>query len=163
MPPNSDTLARFPSDDTLTNSIHNPDDFMPRNSWVLNAWKNPLLCNRIAVTNSTGLHPDSYRSRTWLRDFTFHNFKWSIRSRDLNCAHFRHNSPVLILVSGTLNPSNAGPQGKIEKTGLISKRSEKTVDAIGSRVRDVSSWRSHDSFKASYSKGNGCLDMVGLP
>jgi hypothetical protein len=90
MPSNSYTLAGFPSDDTLTNSIHDSDDFMSRNSRVLNAWKNPLLCNQIAMTNSTGLHLDSYRSRTWLRDLTFHNFKWSTWSRDLNCAHFWH-------------------------------------------------------------------------
>jgi hypothetical protein len=37
MPANSNTLAGFPSYDTLTNSIHDSDDFMSRNSWVLNA------------------------------------------------------------------------------------------------------------------------------
>jgi hypothetical protein len=53
VPANSDTLAGLPSSDTRTDNIHDPDDLMSRNSRVLNAWKNALLCNRIAVTDST--------------------------------------------------------------------------------------------------------------
>ena len=75
---------------------HDSDDFMSRNSRVLNAGHGSVLCNRIAVTDSTSLHLDSYRSGTWLRNFAFHNFKWSIRPSDLNRAHFWHIPPAAV-------------------------------------------------------------------
>ena len=34
VPANSDTLAGLPSSDTRTDNIHDPDDFMSRNSRV---------------------------------------------------------------------------------------------------------------------------------
>jgi hypothetical protein len=80
MPSNADPLTCLPSCDPLANRIHYSDDFMAGNSRVLNAWILPLLGQRIAVADPTGLYFDSYRSRTWFRDFTFHNFKGSIRS-----------------------------------------------------------------------------------
>ena len=121
MPANSDTLAGLPSYDTLTNSIHDSDDFMSRNARVLNAWNNPLLCKRITVTNSTSLHLDSYRSRTWLREFTFHNLKWSVRLRDLNCAHCWHNSSVVVLERCQTNPLDPGAQAKIENLRFLDR------------------------------------------
>jgi hypothetical protein len=75
VPPNSDALAGLPSWNALADSIDDSDNFMPRNSRLLNPRKKTLFCDRIAVANSTGLHLDSDCPRTWLRDFTFHNFK----------------------------------------------------------------------------------------
>jgi hypothetical protein len=45
MPANSDPLARLPSSDTGGDNIHDPDNFMSRNSGVLNARKSALFCN----------------------------------------------------------------------------------------------------------------------
>jgi hypothetical protein len=98
VPADSDPLAGLPSDDTLADRIHHSDDFMSWDSGVFDTWKNPILYNRVAVTNPARLYLDSNRSSTWLRDFTVHDFKGSRRSRDLNCAHCWHNPPVVILV-----------------------------------------------------------------
>jgi hypothetical protein len=114
MPANSDTLAGLPSDDTLTNGIHDSDDFMSRNSRVLNAGHGSVLCNRIAVTDSTSLHLDSYRSGTWLRNLAFHNFKWSIRPSDLNRAHFWHIPPAAVFYESDLNPLNAALKRRLK-------------------------------------------------
>src|SRR5205823_1230631 len=90
MPADAHALARLPVADVGAKSINNPDDFMPRNSWILNPRKDSFLNNRVAVTDATGLDFNSDGSRHRFRDFPFREFQRTLPASDLNDAHLRH-------------------------------------------------------------------------
>src|SRR5205823_1163754 len=113
MPADAHALAWLPIADVGAKSINNPDDFMPGNSWILNARKDSFLNNRVAVTDATGLDFDSDRFRRRFWDFPLREFQRTLPASDLNDTHFRHVS--LLRPSCFVYKSAREVQGSVAK------------------------------------------------
>src|SRR5262249_34216587 len=90
VPAHTHLLARLPSGNTRADGIDDTGHFMAGNPRVLQAWRSPLLRERIAVADAASLHPDPYRPGTRLRDRPFHDLEGSFRARDLRDTHHPH-------------------------------------------------------------------------
>jgi hypothetical protein len=87
MPADADPLSSFPSNDARTYGIDDAGDLMAGNSRILNAWKGPLLSERVAVTDSTGLDFDSHQSNPGFRDVALDQLKGGVWAFYLHRTH----------------------------------------------------------------------------
>jgi len=91
VPADAHTRARLPVRHIRADGIDQPDDFMPRNSWELEARICSLLGERIAVADTAGLHAEADLTATWLRDCALNHLKRRIGPRNLNDSHPWHD------------------------------------------------------------------------
>jgi hypothetical protein len=67
--------------------VHQADDFMARDTWILQARPESLLHHSIAMADAAGLHLDSHRAGAGLGDGAFDEFERTSGFGYLNCSH----------------------------------------------------------------------------
>src|SRR5262249_16026896 len=95
VPAHADPLAHLPRGDARAHGIDDADHLVPGNTWVREARERPLLRERVAVGNATGLDLDPHRSGDGLGDIALDDLEGDIRPRDLHNAHLRHGASHL--------------------------------------------------------------------
>jgi hypothetical protein len=87
VPANSDALPLLPLGNTGAYFIDNPGHFMAWNARVLNSRPGALHRERVAVTDTTGLHPDAHVSRIRHWNVPFNDLEARSRLQNLRGFH----------------------------------------------------------------------------
>lgn len=91
VPADADALALFPVVDAVAERIDHADDFVSRDTRVLDR-HHAFLDNRIAVADPAGLHLDAYRAATGFRNVALDELERTSRLSYLDRAHFLGHS-----------------------------------------------------------------------
>src|SRR5262245_11956108 len=91
MPTYADTLSGFPLHNTRADGIHDTDDFMARNSRILQSRESRYFQQHVAMTNTASLNFNPHQTATGLRHFAFNHLNRSLGCRNLCSTHFWHN------------------------------------------------------------------------
>src|SRR5215469_732979 len=100
VPPNADSLVRFPQRDVRSDFVDATGDFVARNAGIFETRPMSFLNHSIAVTNPAGLNLDANLSTPRFRDRTIDQFEVPARFADLDGFHrktFRQCFEVLDL------------------------------------------------------------------
>jgi len=90
VPADSNALAFPPFLHARAEFVDHAGHFVSWDARIGNAGEKAFLRNHVAVTDSTSLDADSYVSRSWLRNFSFHDFEIRPCLWHLHGFHFRH-------------------------------------------------------------------------
>ena len=101
---NAHALARFPLRNTRAHGIHDPDHFMAGHARVLQARPMAFLDQRITVTDATGLDFDPHQAGIRPGNFSFNDFKRSLREGDLRGTHLWHKGTLTAFDSVSDDP-----------------------------------------------------------
>src|SRR5882672_9817637 len=91
VPADSNPLAFLPFLHARANLVDHAGHFVSWYARIGNAGEEAFLSNHVTVTDSTGLDADPYVPRSWLRNFSLHDFKVCTGLRHLHGFHFRHS------------------------------------------------------------------------
>src|SRR5207253_11127740 len=92
-PSDADTLAGLPSGHVRADGVDQSDDLVPWNARVLNAGKDPLLGEGVAVADPAGLDLDAYLAGGGVGNRPLDDLERAVRAGDLDDAHGRHRIP----------------------------------------------------------------------
>src|SRR6266851_819805 len=90
VPADSNPLAFLPFLHARAHLVDHAGHFVSWDARISNAGEKAFLGNHVTVTDSTGLDADTYLPRSWLRNFSFYDFKICSGLRHLHGFHFRH-------------------------------------------------------------------------
>src|SRR5512132_519975 len=90
-PADTDTRAHRPADDAAADRVNHPGDLVPRHDRIWHGGKQPLLGDRIAVTDATRLHFDAHFPRPGLRQFPLDQLEGAAFLSHLDNAYLRHH------------------------------------------------------------------------
>src|SRR5439155_10648375 len=92
VPSDSDRLTGFPSEDVRAQRINESDDLVSGDARILNAGKKSVLRHGITMTDAASLDLDSHHSCLRLGNLALDDLERSLRTRNLDGSHFRHEN-----------------------------------------------------------------------
>src|SRR5580700_2036874 len=90
VPADSNPLTFLPFLHARAHLVDHAGHFVSWDARIGNAGEKAFLSNHVTVTDSTSLDADPYVPRSWLRNFSLHDFKVCSGLRHLHGFHFRH-------------------------------------------------------------------------
>ena len=91
MPADAHALADFPTGQAGADRVDHAGHFMSWNSRILNARKQAILDDRVAVANAAGVNFDSQRAGPRFGDWPLDDFQRTAETRNLNSTHRGHD------------------------------------------------------------------------